>query len=128
MAELTIHPPLIITSRLLPGFTLDGVTVSVEPTGQHDAMGKPQWGYTIDHPERTGWYARDLHGPTDHRDAVRTLLSFLTAFAEAVEYETRTGREAENSNLFPTFLKEWATQNSDELAMLEWELTPEDER
>jgi hypothetical protein len=49
------------------------------------------------------------------REGMESLLSFLTAAAEAYRYTMRTGRESDNSELFPAFVVEWAYQNDSEL-------------
>jgi hypothetical protein len=68
---------------------------------------------------------RDLrsgcHGGTE-RDGMESLLGFLTAAAESHGYTVRTGRESDNSDLFPAFITEWAYQHADDLSMAEYEL------
>jgi hypothetical protein len=51
------------------------------------------------------------------REGMASLLSFLTAAAEAYGYTMRTGRESDNSDLFPAFITEWAYQNADEISI-----------
>jgi hypothetical protein len=46
---------------------------------------------------------------------MESLLSFLTAAAESYGYTMRTGRESDNSDLFPAFIVEWAYQNDSEI-------------
>jgi hypothetical protein len=53
----------------------------------------------------------------DVRDAMATLVSFLSAAAEAYGYSMR-GYSSDNATLFPQWIMEAAYQNSDELAML----------
>lgn len=50
-----------------------------------------------------------------------SLLSFLTAFAEALSYDSSWG-PSENADLFGPELAGWALEHSDELSMLELEL------
>jgi len=52
--------------------------------------------------------------------ALATLLSFLGAFAEAVDVTRRAGIESDNLDMFPEQLQEWAYQvGSDEFSVLE---------
>jgi hypothetical protein len=62
-------------------------------------------------------------GASDHLNdtkALVSLLGFLSAFAEAVEYDRRNdARESENGDLFPEELRDWAEQiGSDGFSML----------
>ena len=58
----------------------------------------------------------------DERQGMESLLSFLGAAAESYGYTMRTGRESDNSELFPAFIVEWAYQNADEISMAQYEL------
>lgn len=117
--------PLIITPRLMAGVAVPGGSLSVEPSGDHDRMGKPQWFYAID---VDGWSEKgaDLYGWGDHREMVGTLLSFLSAAAESYNYRMRTGRPSENEDLFPARVVEWAHQHSDELSTIQFEIEDDD--
>ena len=39
---------------------------------------------------------------------METLLSFLSACVESVNYSRRTGRDGENSGMFPANVAQWA--------------------
>jgi hypothetical protein len=55
----------------------------------------------------------------NYADALASLLTFLGAFAESVEYTMRTGIDGDNMGLFPPGLREWAyAVGSDQFAML----------
>jgi hypothetical protein len=56
------------------------------------------------------------------REGMESLLSFLTAAAESYGYTMRTGRESDNSDLFPAFIVEWACENSDEIGIAAYEM------
>lgn len=68
-------------------------------------------------------------GTTDERflqDAFSAILSFLGACAESRSYAERRGKDAsegENSGLFPGAVGAWAQMHSDEIAMLDCEIT-----
>lgn len=52
-------------------------------------------------------------------EALATLLGFLAAFAESVDYTHRTGIEGDNLDLFPEELRDWAYEvGSDQFSML----------
>ena len=70
-----------------------------------------------------------IAGTTDERflqDAFSSILSFLGACAESRSYAERRGKDAsegENSGLFPEAVGAWAQLHSDEIAMLDCEIT-----
>ena len=70
-----------------------------------------------------------ISGKTDERflqDGFSAILSFLGACVESRRYARGRGEdemEGENSSLFPAFVGEWAEQNSDEIGMLDYEIT-----
>jgi hypothetical protein len=51
-------------------------------------------------------------------DMLGTLLDFLEAFLEACEYERRTGRRSENSDLFPDACRALDSDDVSEVRML----------
>jgi len=60
---------------------------------------------------------------------MESLLSFLGACAESVQYAARTGKpisDTENGELFPPWVADWAAQNSDEIAMVACEIEEEE--
>lgn len=130
MTRLTLHPPLEIGPRLMPAASIAPGTdhagrVSIDPGS---------WEYYIDLPDGTTVHGDDFRPaffvgmePDDMvRAAMGSLLSFLGAFAEAIEYEFRTGRPSENRDLFPRNLREWAYLNSDEIGLLSYDLEHDD--
>lgn len=129
MARLTLHPPLEIGPRLLPA-------VSVSPGTDHAgrvSLDPGSWEYYIDLPDGTTVHGDDFQParvrmePDDMvRAAMGSLLSFLGAFAESVDFERRTGIEGECSDLFPAELREWAYLNSDEIGLLSYDLEHDD--
>lgn len=59
--------------------------------------------------------------------ALTSLLGFLSAFAESIEYEHGTGIEGENIDLFPKDLREWAYGvGSDQFGLLASDLGEDD--
>lgn len=90
-----------------------------------------RWGYRLEDtadPSHEPVTGADLYlspvAPNDAGEAMRSLLSFLTACGESYEFEMRhPGSEPENLDLFPSWVPEAAYLNSDELAMLALELS-----
>lgn len=118
---MILTQPAVITARLLPGIKVGDTTISI---AYASASGhRMRYAYHIDNPE---WEhsAEDLSSGCNHslQSGLASLLSFLTAAAEAYAYTLRTGRESDNADLFPPHVTEWAYQNSDELSMLQCEL------
>jgi len=118
---MKIYPPLCITSRLLPGARIGEAEISIEyahvtPTGQQCY----HWFIDL----KNSWHCKntDLHsaaGGGTLQEGLESLLGFLGAFAEAIQYEKRTGEKCEESDLFPVGLTDWAIANVEEITMLE---------
>lgn len=124
---MILLPPLVITSRLLPGLHIRTNTgeselaeLSIEATGLAN-----QWRYYIDLPGNYSLEGEDLYGWGDERKMLATLLSFLTACAEGRAYSRGSVHTSENRDLFPEVVGEWAEQHSDELSMIACELEEE---
>jgi hypothetical protein len=99
-------------------------TISVEMSGITDSEGRdiyamtivtPEWKHS-DHSIKSGCLGCDeWHG-------MASALSFLQACGDAANYEYRTGRGSENSDLFPAHVAIWAAQHVDELSIAAMEL------
>ena len=102
---MDIHPPFIITARLLPGLHIGNSFISIE-TGQRNHEGRTCFVVYIDAP---GMEYRDdtlksgRFGGT-HLEAMRDFIAFLSACAEASE-------DGDNYDLFPPHVREWARHN-----------------
>lgn len=122
---MTLNQPFEITSRLLPGVKIGNDSfISIEFAGE-TPDGRARYRYYIDTPS-FDYSKQDLKsgvGGGSLQSGMESLLSFLGAFAEARAYEDRTGRESENSDLFPDELASWAVEHSDEFSMLQCELS-----
>ena len=121
---MTLHPPLIITPRLLPGVKVGDGCISWDHSrgvGYVDAPG-------IDHAVtdmRPGLSGRTGEPEEQIRACLGALCGFLSACAESRNYGERRRGDAmsgENSDLFPADVGEWAQANSSELSMACWEL------
>ena len=122
---MTMKPPFIITPRLMAGLRIGDAFVSIEHCGLTPDRSRQCYHYCIDTPSFE-YEARDIHSGCQGgtlQEGMESLLSFLYACGEAMAYEEGTGRESENSDLFPRHVAEWARDNSDEISMLELELS-----
>jgi hypothetical protein len=119
---MKLTSPVIITPRLLPGLHIGDTFVSIE-FGNETSDERIRYHYYLDGPD---WSheSDDLTsgvGGGSLQEGLSSLLSFLGAFAEAIQYSTN-GRESENLDLFPEHVRDWASANSDEIGMLSCEL------
>lgn len=88
-----------------------------------------RWIVTVEDRE---WTATDLrsgsadlfHAPP-LAEMLATLLGFMGAAADSLEYGRRTGTVGENADLFPAELGELLVNLSEELTMARWELEGE---
>lgn len=124
MTTITLSPPLEITSRLLPGITVDGVSMSAEPTGKHDRCGRAVWRLIFDKyapgKRYRSYVDETLAGPRSYAAAVETALAFLLHSAGAY---ASGGWNDEEARLFPRPVVAWAAQNSSELESIQLELS-----
>ena len=118
---MQITRPLEITPSLMAGVRVGDGWVGVEEAGDVDGYGKPAWRYQIS-AEGIEHEGDDLYSFGHEREVIASLLDFLGAAAEAYGYKLRTGRESDNSDLFPPDVTAWAYQNKDELSILVCEL------
>lgn len=118
--------PVIITPRLLPGVEIGDAFISIEyASPDRDRNGRNWYRYYIDIKGKKPYVGNDIGSGADGGDlqeGLGSVLAFLGAAGEAVNYERSTRRESENSKLFPKRIMEWAAQNSDELACLRCQL------
>lgn len=115
--------PFIISARLAPALSVGGATLSFNSNN-----------FIIDLPNGEEHVITDFHFAPGCRgdsagkrlqDGFASILSFLSACAESRQYAVRNGKspmEGENSDLFPENVGQWAEENSDEIAMLSFEL------
>jgi len=121
----TLHPPVQISPRLHPGVFVGGAWVSIcyaDRPGD-DGRVRYRWHVDIDGQVYTGDDLQSGCKGGSLQEGLESLLAFLAAFAEAIDCQQRTGHKSYNAGLFPEGMAEWASENSDEIAMLELELS-----
>ena len=121
---MKLNPPFEISPRLLPAVRVGSAFVSIEFAGQ-TSDGRARYCYHIDTPdwEYTGADLKSGAGGGSLESGMESILYFLSACGEAVAYSQRTGRESENADLFPPHVAQWCYQNSDELSLLQFEIS-----
>jgi len=121
---MILHPPFKIGSRLLPSLEVGGAWISLEHVGYSNS-GRDVFRWYIDLADGTEYSAADLRSGCQGcttQEAFGTLLAFLDAYAEAIAWKERTGRDSENADIFPPGMRQWARENADELGMLRLEI------
>lgn len=122
---MKLQSPFIISARLAPALTVGGATLSFSD-GQ----------FVLDMPDGSEHIVSGFNfprmrtqGDTNEsvlQDAFGAILSFLSACAESRTHAERQGKnpmEGENSDLFPENVGQWAQEFSDEITLLELEIT-----
>jgi hypothetical protein len=125
-----LHPPFMITSRLMAGLRVGDATIGIE-YGDWTVDGRMRYLAYLDLADGREFEIDDLQsgvGGGNLAYGMENLLGFLEAAGEARNYHDRTGRESENEDLFEPAVGEWAQQNLDELATARNELTEDDGR
>jgi len=123
---MKLSHPFIIGSRLLPAVKIGDTTVSITFSDRPGDERRSRYRYYID--GGCAYTNDDIPsgvGGGDLRKGMESLLSFLGATAESVQYATRTGKrvsETENGELFPPWVADWAAQHSDELSLAALEI------
>lgn len=120
---MKLHPPMMITSRLMAGLKIGEAWVGIEDGGLRE--GRQAYRYAIDLPDYS--YVNDdlsfgMGGGT-LQQGLSSLMTFLGVFAEARRVGERWGGpESDNWGIFPDELAEWTMENADEIGMLGCEL------
>lgn len=125
---MEIQLPLIITGRLMAGAQIGGGFISLD-LGPRNSEGRTVYRAYIDLPDGTEHEVTDLRsgcGGGGVQEGIESLLSFLGAAAESRRYRDHTGRvdvdSDSNEGLFPPAVVDWATDNADDISMLQCEL------
>lgn len=125
---MTLHPPFCISARLMPGLKVGGAYISLG-NGPRNAENRTQYQCFIDLPDGTEHEITDLAsgcGGGTVQGGFESLLTFLGAAAESYKYNdcdwSKIDRE-DNATLFPQPVTEWAYENSDEISVLEIEIS-----
>lgn len=129
---MQLESPLIISSRLLPAVSVSGATVSLDFSRGRSIV------WHVDLPCGAEFSGSDfrapavLSGETESefvRKSFGAFLGFMSAAGESFNYAERKGEDGmtgENSGLFPRAVTEFCAANSDEIAMLSFELENDD--
>jgi hypothetical protein len=122
---MKINSPLIITPRLMAGCQIGNSFISIGYSKRAGCENRIRYQYYIDvgNKEYSGDDIQSGNGGGSLQEGLETLLCFLSAAAEAYWYKMSfPSSSPENLENFPSWVNEWAYQNSDELAMLQCEV------
>ena len=119
---MKLHPPFIISARLLPALQIGDAWLSLD----HGAT------FWIDLPDGTEHRIEDFHQGAGNRDLVdwfSAILSFLSAAVESRNYREQR-RESEinpdgNEGLFPPDIVDWACENSSGIECAQCDISDE---
>jgi hypothetical protein len=122
-SEELFHP-VQITPALGAGVRVGEYWISIEYADRpgDDSRTRYRWRIFSTDVEYTADDLQSGCGGDDLTHGLCSLLSFLGACAESVQYGRRTGEPGENADLFPTEVAEIAYQYSDEISMLQCEI------
>lgn len=117
--------PFFISARLAPALSIGKATLSFS-----DGF------FVLDLPDGSehiisgfSFPQGQIHGDTSEsvlQDGFASILSFLSACAESRSYAERHGKspmDGENSDLFPDHVGQWAQEFSDEISLLELDIS-----
>lgn len=106
---------------------INGAVIKVERAGKRTSDNREVFRWIAELPEEEEiYFDQDLKSgcgasPSD-TEMLETLLAFLGAAAESYRYD---GMEGENSHLFPEPVVKWASENSDDISLVQGELEEE---
>jgi len=86
---MILHPPFLITSRLLPGLRVEGLTISLEYSSRPGDEGRTRYQYYLDFADGTRYEADDLQSGVGNHSlqyGFENLLGYLDHAAEHYRY------------------------------------------
>lgn len=107
---------------------ISNATISIGAGARNDE-GRTQYGTFIDFDDGREFEITGLKSGCqggDIKNGMESLLSFLSAAAESFRYrkcDWNNISEDDNASLFPREITEWAYENSDEISMMEIEIS-----
>lgn len=106
---MILHDPFFIGPRLLPTLKVGEGTLSLASASWNNER-RLQFGFYLDTPDFEYFDDRMQSGcgGCGTVEAFEHFLGFLEAAVESYQYEQRTGRPGENTDLFPKHVVEWA--------------------
>ena len=125
---MTLHPPFIITARLMPGLHIGNAFVSGQLTGKFSGDGRAEYLFFVDFPAGQTFEVTDLRsgvGGGSLQKGFVTLLCLLSAAGDSWRHRGLNWDSVDEDDMaskFPRPLVTWAYTNSDELTMLKLEL------
>lgn len=133
---MVLHPPFIISARLLPALKIGNATLSLKQvtwTMHPNTERRQQATFILDLPDGTEYIDSELKsgvgGFARLQDAFASFLCFLDAAAESYIYSDNAYSTDSDTNmsLFPEHVVTWAADNADEIACLRIDIEETDE-
>lgn len=130
---MQLHEPFIIGPRLLPALRIGDAILSLEGMTEATVTGalrvrrmSPAFILDIGSEEHR---IDDLQsGAGGFRSLVEpfeTLLSFMSACAESIQYRARTGHGGDNADMFPPPIAQWCADHASDIEAAQCELQDE---
>ena len=120
---MKLHPPIMITSRLMAGIKVNDGTISISYSENQDQPnGRIRFKYAIDLPNFS-YENEELIGRGNLQSALGDLLVFLQSAGESYYYDKKLDPDCD---MFPDKIQLWAGENYDGLSMMNCEIDPEE--
>lgn len=126
---MKLKPPFIIGSTLSPALKIGDSTLHLLSASEVTVDNRNRAKFLLVTPEfeyEDNGLRSGVGGFQSTVSIFESFLGFMQAAIEAAEYEMRTGRESDNSGLFPKHVVEWALEHKDAIEMAICEITDED--
>ena len=121
---MTLQSPFEISSRLMPALRVADACLSLG-YGKVADDGRTEYEVWLDLPDGREFRIRGLRSGVGRRgiqEGFESLLCFLFAAAESLQYERRTGGTGENTSLFAVEVVEWASTQSEAISAMMCEI------
>lgn len=105
---MILHPPFLISARLLPALKIGDACLSCEPSTATFYLDTPSFEHVIN--DFSPGPTRDLQG------WFADICAFMDAAGESREYRGCTGEPGDNEDLFPPEVVDWIVEHLDEIA------------
>ena len=123
---MILHPPFLISPSLKPALRIGDAWLELTYARREGREGRTRYAWSVLLPDGAEEAGDDLQsgcGGGNLQEGFGSLLSFLGACAEAIDYQERTGRESDNADLFPPRVAAWAADvGTDAFSMLALEI------
>lgn len=117
---MKLHPPFIISARLLPALRVADATISLAEIEMHGATETAT--FIVDFDDGTSYQDEELHsargGFRSRVEAFESFLGFMYACGESFP-------DGENAGIFPAHVAAWCAENHSDIGLEMWNLCEE---